>query len=232
MISFDKEQERVLRESIEQLESAESVLGYYQLQGLLFAVACSPEPIKPAEWLDLIWLNDEAQFDNEAEADNFYKQLMALANHINHMTRQKNFLPFAETYSDQWQQELAEWCEGLLLGHQYLEDVWLIAADDLNDEQLYEEIDTTLSLASTFADLVGVRQLSFEDGLELAEDYLPEAYALFSHVLAGYASVGNLWSEGVWQFDAEQLFLSLEPVARDDYCPCGSGFLFGQCCLH
>ncbi|MFA7555229.1 MAG: UPF0149 family protein [Spongiibacteraceae bacterium] len=232
MISFDKEQERVLRESIAQLESPESVLGFYQLQGLLFAIACSPESIKPAEWLDLIWLNDEPQFDSEAEADIFYKQLMALANHIESKTREQKYLPFAETYSEQWQQELAEWCEGLLLGHQYLEDVWLVAADDLNDDRLDEEIDATLSLASTFADLVGAKQLSFDDDLELAEDYLPEAYALFSNVLAAYASVSSLWSEGVWQFDAEQLFLSLEPVARDEYCPCGSGLVFSKCCLH
>ncbi len=59
MINFDKESERILRETISQLRCNEAVLSYYQLQGLLFAIACSPEPIKASEWFDLIWLDEQ-----------------------------------------------------------------------------------------------------------------------------------------------------------------------------
>ena len=232
MGSFDKNQERGLRESITQLQSDEAVLGYYQLQGLLFAIACSPEPIRPSEWYDLIWLNDEPQFDNEADANTFYQRVLALSDHIAEMARQRRFLPFSPQYSEGWQEELAEWCEGLLIGHQYLEDLWLIATDDLNDQNVSEEVDAVLNLASTFSDLIGARQLSFEEGLELADDYLPEAYDLFWSVLATYATAGSIWAEGVWEFDAEQLFLALESVPHDNFCPCGSGLIFSKCCLH
>ncbi|MEE8057113.1 MAG: UPF0149 family protein [Pseudomonadales bacterium] len=232
LTEFDKERERILRKSISQLRHNEAVLSYYQLQGLLFAMACSPEPIKPAEWFDLIWLNDEPQFDDESEAKDFYKLVVALADHIAEMVRQRRVLPFSPRYTERWQGELAQWCEGLLMGHQYLEDLWLIAIDDLDDPSLSDEIEVTLSLAATFADLVDAKQLSFEEGMELTDEHLPEAYDLFWRVLGLYATVGSIWAESSWDFDAEQMFLALEPVDRAEPCPCGSGQVFAKCCLH
>ena len=232
MTNFDKESERILRETISQLRRNEAVLSYYQLQGLLFAIACSPEPIKPSEWFDLIWLDDEPQFDDEAAARAFYKLVVGLAEHTAEMTRQRRFLPFSASYSERWQQQLAQWCEGLLMGHQYLEDLWLIAIEDLDDQSICDEVDTALSLAGTFADLVSARQLSFDGVLALTDEHLPEAYELYWKVLGTYATVGSLWSETNWDFDTEQMFLALEPVAWDESCPCGSGEIFAKCCLH
>ncbi|WP_339339336.1 UPF0149 family protein [uncultured Oceanicoccus sp.] len=229
---FDKQQEHSLRQRLTQLQRNDAVLSYAQLQGLLFALACSPETIRPAEWFDLIWLNDEPQFDNEQDARSFYRQVVALSEHIAEMARQRRFLPFSARYCERWQQELSQWCEGLLLGHQYLEDLWLIAIDDLNDHSVCENVDTTLCLAATFADIIDAQQLSFEQGMELTDEHLPEAYDLFQQVLATYASVASVWAQGVWDVDTEQLFLALEPVARDELCFCGSGEIFSKCCLH
>jgi uncharacterized protein len=222
----------MLRASLSQLQTKEAVISYYQLQGFLFAIACSPEVIRPAEWFDLIWLDDEPQFDTQEQARDFYLQVVALSEHIAEMARQRRFLPFSARYSENWQAELTQWCEGLLMGHQYLDDVWLIAIDDLDDAQVCEDIDVCLSLATTFSDLVSAKQMSFEQGMELTDGHLPEAYELFWKVLACYATVGRIWAEGAWDFDAEQLFLALEPVAHLDQCPCGSGEVFAKCCLH
>ncbi len=232
LIEFDKETERSLRETIRRLRCNEAVLSYSQLQGLLFAVACSPEPIKPSEWFELIWLDDEPQFDDEHEAKAFFKWVLLLAEHIAEMTRQHRFLPFSLVYSDRWQDELAQWCDGMLVGHQYLEDLWVIALDDLDDQRVDEDVEAALSLATTFADLVRAKQLSFEEGMELTDEHLPEAYQLFWKVLGGYASVASIWAESAWDVDTEQMFLALEPVARGDSCPCGSGEIFAKCCLH
>ena len=229
---FDKEQDRLLRERIEQLHKAEAAISYYQLQGLLFAMACSPEKIKPSEWFELLWLNDEPQFEETDDARQFYKQVVALSEHIGEMARQRRFLPFSARYSERWHEELSQWCEGLLLGHNYLEDLWLLSLEDLDDQSLWDEVDASLSLAATFADVLEARQLSFEQGMELTEEHLPEAYDVFWKVLASYASVGRIWAESTWEFDAEQLFLALEPVSAEALCPCGSGQIFAKCCLH
>ena len=104
-----------------------------------------------------------------------------------------------------------------MLGHQYLEDLWLIAIDDLDDHSICENVDTTLCLAATFADIIDAQQLSFEQGMELTDEHLPEAYDLFQQVLASYASVAGIWSQGVWDVTPYNYFFALEPVAYDDF---------------
>ena len=231
-LQFDKQQEQLLKQSLALLHSREAAINFHQLQGLLFAIACSPEPIKPSEWFDLLWLDDEPQFDTEQEARVFYQQVVAMSEHISLMAQQRRFLPFSAHYSPRWQPQLSMWCEGFLLGHHYLEDVWVIALDDLNDDKLYEQIDAALSFAYTFAELLEGQQLSLEHEMELSDHQLPAAYQSFWQTLATYASAGHLWADKSWDFDAEQLFLALEPAPLDEACPCGSGKDFAKCCLH
>lgn len=232
LTQFDKQRERSLRDKLDSLHHSGDAISYYQLQGLLFAVACSPETIKPSEWFDLIWLNDEPQFENEADARSFYRCVVSLANHIAEMARQRRFLPFSPRYDERWLDELGHWCEGLLIGHQYLEDLWSITLDDLDDQSFVDEIEATLSLAASFADQDESSQLSFGEEMELSHSRQADAYDLLWKVLATYATVGSLWAEHAWQWDAEQLFLALEPVPRESLCPCGSGVIFARCCLH
>lgn len=221
-----------MRDTISQLQLDDAVLSYYQLYGFLFALACAPESIRPTEWFELIWLDDEPQFDREEDATRFYKMVIALAEHISQLTNQHRFLPFSVNYSDRWQEELAQWCEGMLMGHMYLEDLWYIALEDIEAPSLTEDVETVLNLASTFADLEDAKQLSFEGGMALTDEHLPEAYELFWKALAAYACVGSLWSDVKYEVDAEQLFLALGPVPRNSMCPCGSGLIFSKCCLH
>lgn len=232
MTKFDKDSERILRETISELQRNDAVVGYYELQGLLFAIACSPEPIKPSEWFELIWLDDEPQFDDEVNARAFYKSVVALADHIAGMARQRRFLPFSARYSERWQLQLSQWCDGMLMGHYYLEELWLIAVDDLDEQAIGGGVDAVLSLATTFADWDGARQLSFEEGMELTDEHLPQAYEMFWRALGTYAGVAELWRAVSWDFDAEQMFLALEPVPHGELCPCGSGLVFAKCCLH
>lgn len=232
LTQFDKQRERSLRDQLDRLHHTGDAVSFHQLQGILFAMACSPEPIKPSEWFDLIWLNDEPQFENEKDARSFYRAVVALANHIAEMARQRRFLPFSARFDQRWREELGDWCEGLLIGHQYLEDLWAITLDDLDDQSFIDEVEAALNLASSFAERDESSQLSFDQDMAHTSDYLPDAYDLLWKVLATYATVGSLWAEHSWQWDAEQLFLALEPVPRESLCPCGSGVIFARCCLH
>ncbi len=232
VIDFDKNREQRLRKQLEELHSQEAVLSYYQLQGFLFSIACSPEQIRPSEWFDLIWLSDDPQFDDEKDARDFFRTVVALSEHIADMARQRRFLPFSASYSERWLSELSEWCDGMLIGHQYLEDLWLITLDDLDDQTFIEEVDAALGLASTFYEMASDKQLSFDEELALTDDHLPDAYELFWKVLGTYATIGRIWAENTWEMDSEQLFLALESVPKDELCPCGSGLIFAKCCLH
>lgn len=217
---------------LQQLQHNDAVLSYYQLQGLLFAMACSPEAIRDAEWFELIWLDDEPQFDEEADARDFYRLMVSLSASVKEAARGQGYNPFGEAYTRRWQTELSQWCDGFLLGHQYLEDLWVLAIETLNDQVIADDVNSALSLATTFADLEYAQQLSFEEGVALTDEYLPEAYKMLWRVLEAYAGVKALVAQSSSHFDSEQLFLALEPVGRDEPCPCGSGEVFGRCCLH
>ena len=231
-LNFDKASERSLLDYLEQLTLNDAVLSYYQLRGLLFAMACSPEEISDAEWFELIWLDDEPQFDEESDAREFFRLVVELSSWVKENTFKHSYNPFAEEYSRQWQAELSQWCDGFLLGHQYLEDLWVMAIDALGDQVIADDVNAALSLATTFADLEYAQQLSFEEGVALTNEYLPEAYTMLWQLLASYAEVRALAIATDNSFNTEQLFLALEAVGRHEPCPCGSGEIFEKCCLH
>tara|TARA_R110000868_G_scaffold179802_2_gene420087 strand:- start:101737 stop:102468 length:732 start_codon:yes stop_codon:yes gene_type:complete len=218
----------------------DAVLDYQRLQGFLFAIACSPESVKPSEWFELIWLDDEPQFDNKAEAKRFMALLVEDMHVLEQGLEQGQLLPFFCPSSLEQQRQLGLWCEGFLFAHQYLDELWELALMDIDDEAIDDAVTAALNLASAFTDVLVSDQLQFEEGFgagnsatePAAQQQLQEAYQWFDEVLAVYADVRGQWRNSTTQHDADQLFLALEPVARGQLCPCGSGEIFAKCCLH
>lgn len=226
MLNFAKHNEDALLSYLHRLGARDAVLNYQQIHGLLYAMACSPEPIKSSEWFELIWLSDDPQFDDPIEAQTFYKLLVELSRSIDSDVRQERYSP-AGALKVQSAAALADWCEGFLAGHQYLENLWIVALDDLNDEHLFERIEATLDWAVAFVegDIV-------DWSVDEQDDVLATERLRFEQLLDDYRAVHKIWGEGTWKWDVERQFEAMEPAGRDDYCPCGSGRLFRQCCLH
>jgi yecA family protein len=227
MLNFAKQNEQALLKFLNHLSRRDAVLDYHQIQGLLYAMACSPEPIKPAEWFELIWLSDEPQFDDAGEAKTFYRLLLELSQDIGEAARQERYRPAIAVGGTCSVAALVGWCDGFLTGHQYLENLWIVALDTLDDDNLYEQVAATLDWAAAFigGDIV---DLSVEDN----DEGLLAACLQFQQMLGEYYSVHRQWTaeEGYW--DAEQSFAAMRAVGRDETCPCGSGRTFGRCCLH
>lgn len=222
-----------LRGYLERLGDA--VLDYQMLQGFLFAVACSPESVEPSEWFELVWLNEEPQFDTEDEAKHFFGLLRHVFTDIEQAIERGRYLPMSCPGTILEQQNLARWSEGFLFAHLYLEELWDMALADLASDELDEAVNTVFNLSRTFVEIFQDVQLSFDgevDGVEMTREQLQNAYQWFDESLSLYAKVALLWEEFNTVMDAEQLFLALEPVGRDEPCPCGSGEIFAKCCLH
>ena len=232
MFSVDKDAEAALQDYLSKLQRSGAVLSYFQLQGLLFAVTCSPEVMKASEWFELIWLNDDPQFDDEAEAKAFYRLVADLQKRIAADLARGHCLPLPEQYDEHWQIELSQWCQGLMLGHQYLEELWTVVIEDVDDEEMSSCVDVVFNLAATFADLDVAKQQAQQEGDDLLDCHLPEAYQLFQRGLQDYSHLSRHWSKLVSSLGIEQIFESLQPVGRGELCSCGSGKLFAQCCLH
>lgn len=224
MLTFEKRRERALLSYLDVLSNRDAVLSYQQIQGLLFAMASSPEPVRPIEWFELIWLNDDPQFDDAGEAKAFFGLLLELSRHIDEEARGERYRPGLDAQGRISAVAMADWCDGFLLGHQYLEDVWQIALEDLDDDQLFDKIDDVLNTAIAFA--------AGEYEAEGAEEALLAERLQFQELLDVYHSVQARWSGAKRPWDVYECYEQLASVEREALCPCGSGRTFGQCCLH
>ena len=61
-----------------------SSMGLSDLDGFLTALAIGPAPVKPSEWLPLVWGNEEPDFDTVKQADAVLGAIMARYTEIGH----------------------------------------------------------------------------------------------------------------------------------------------------
>lgn len=227
MLQFGKQNDEALRSMLVGLNARDAALNYQQLHGLLFAMSCSPEPIPAPEWFELIWLNEDPQFDDAAEAKTFYNLVLTLFRSIEAEVSTARYRPALGAAQAGLVTALGDWCDGFLIGHQYLEDVWEAALDDLGDDELYGHVDAALSWA-----------LAFLEGDIVAHDVDDDDEGLlagllqFQQLLEQYRGARARIGEAEHQWSIERAFDAMEPAARDEPCPCGSGRRFAQCCLH
>jgi len=75
-------QAEALREAL-QAQEREGTLGYCELAGFLFAVACAPELVKPSEWIPEVLGERPDGFGSLEDAQRVMNLVMGLHNHIN-----------------------------------------------------------------------------------------------------------------------------------------------------
>ena len=225
-----------LRSFLTSPDRPEGTLTYNELQGLFFAIACSPEMIPPSDWLPLVFADEEANYCDVDEANTITQAIMILYNQWNQqvvdgeLTIPPSCKPVEmplDNFSDE--APLAQWAQGFLIGHSYLDELWNEYALDEWDE----ELGSCLMVLSFFADrkLAEAYQeeaLMEERSLEaLAQDML----GLFEDAMLSYAHMGR--SIYLAQLETEQERhepASSDKVGRNEPCPCGSGKKFKKCC--
>jgi len=120
----------------------EGTMNYEELHGFLFAVACSPEPIEPNEWLAMVFNEQDANFSDENEAVETIKGLVDTYNEILDELQEGdavlpscvNLLSPPEANFEEGA-TLAAWSRGFLDGHEWLSELWeTYVPDELDDE--------------------------------------------------------------------------------------------------
>jgi yecA family protein len=106
-------------------------LGYCELAGFLFALACAPEPVMPSEWIAKVLGDEESAFDSLEEAQRVTDLVMALHNRINvEVMERKPVLPAGiELRADPMQNfgpqaPLGQWAGGFGAGQLWVEKIW------------------------------------------------------------------------------------------------------------
>ena len=184
----------------------DGTFSFPELQGFLFAVACSPEFVPPSAWLPMVSDEKDIGFKDEHETQEIMGLIMDLFNVVNEaaLTR-SNLMPpgceFRANIEENFDDKLpiSQWSRGFGIGHDWLADVW--------DELLPKEFDEEVGAAAMVLSFFGSRSLAEAYHLEATttptqrksrvqfEQYAQTIRSLFPDAQASYAHIGRGISE-------------------------------------
>ena len=184
----------------------DGTLCFQELQGFLFAVACSPEIVPPSEWLPIISNEKDLGFQDEAEAQRILEQIIGANNSINIAVLERSKeLPqgctFQADIDGNFDENLAisQWCRGFIVGHDWLTEVW----DDYLPDEMEGDFASTAMVLSFFASkrLAEMYHLDSTTTPRRRKPRVPfNEFAetirrLFPDALSAYAHIGRTISE-------------------------------------
>jgi uncharacterized protein len=124
-------------------ERPQGTMSYCELAGFLFAVACSPELVRPSEWIPLVFDEQDANFHDAAQAQDIMQALLALHDHIavGVLTGAPALPPGCAVRARPMlnlrpDAPLSQWASGFCEGCDWLSDVWTAYAADTVEEEL------------------------------------------------------------------------------------------------
>jgi uncharacterized protein len=178
----------------------EGTLTLHELQGFLYTVASSPEPVMPSDWMPLISNDMEMGYADVDEANAILGRIMTLYNHINErVMRGSRTLPLGCAFRKNVLANLendapiSQWSRGFAIGHDWLSEVWNAYLPEGYDED-YGILVVTLSffgtreLAESYIAEMLVDSPAAPDTLERIADTIRRA---FPSALASYAKLGR-----------------------------------------
>lgn len=222
-------------------DQREATLTPIELEGFLFAVAASPYPVMPSEWIEYVFGGEMPELESVDEANDLFGILLSLYNSINGDIMCRNgrlpdpvvFLVDIEENVERGA-PLSQWSRGFAQGHFWLREDW----DEFEDE-LTEEWDLALSVLILLAD-----RTCFEETLDEAREHAPEeardtspagmifdTWTMFPHSLMVYSQTAMSIRRKVAAAAAppRPATRKTDP-GRNEPCTCGSGRKFKKCC--
>lgn len=224
----------MLASFLEHPDRPEGTLHYHQLQGFLFAVVSCPEPVRPSEWLPIVFGEGSAGYKTLEEAEAVLGELMTLYNAINATAMEdRAVLPadcaFRSSALDNLEEDapIAQWSRGFVLGHDWLEDVW----DHYTPEEYDEDVGLMLLTLSFFASKNLARAYLEETGRKDLRKMAVQIVKLFPDAMAKYAHLGRSLAKVVMEHHAAKPTpVRSVKIGRNAPCPCGSGKKYKMCC--
>lgn len=208
----------------------EGTMNYAELHGFLFALACSPEPLKPAEWQPMIFNGEDASFTSQQESEAVMAAIMAIHDETARQVQQEavalpQFCSLAEIPMDNFADDapIGHWARGFLHGHDWLSEVW----DAYIPEEMSAELGSCLIVLTFFAERKLAQEYckeseaTLETMAESATDHLESA-------MRSYASMGRAIQLAL---GPRTPYVREQKIGRNDPCPCGSGKKYKQCCM-
>ena len=215
----------------------EGTLTLGELRGFLFALAATPELVKPSEWIPFIFADEEPEFEDMDEAKDIMDALMHLYNAINDdvMTKEPR-LPRGCSFLDdplanlEPEASVSQWSRGFTTGHMWLTKSW----DDYVDDERDNKMGMALAPLTFFASPTIAERYAKEIaiGNPSVESLAGKFREVFPYAAMEYAGMGRAIWEAILKEDGKHRgpVVAETPIGRNDPCLCGSGKKFKKCC--
>ena len=207
-------------------DAPESAMDVSTLEGFFTAIVIGPQAVMPSRWLQWVWDMEDGKaeviYASMDQANRIIELLMRFMNGIAD-TFMRDPATFEPIYWREVQWGAAEWCEGFMLGTQFVPDAWSLLWDDKP------------TLAAPFV------RLGTDDGIEITRK-AGDAQHWMEAVEPALIEIHGFWKErrasqpptlgGGFPPARPRAPVTREAtkVGRNDPCPCGSGKKFKKCC--
>lgn len=189
------------------------------IQGLICAVASSPQPVPSEKWIPVVL--GEGKFKSEAEAKEAEQLLLRFHDDTFRELAGEDGINMLSYPVEEGEEELALWCDGYLEGTQLSEPGWFEAGED---EEMVSELLYPFMLLSGRLKEGALEEEAEWPGLEEERRLLDEAR---ESIAVDIAQAYHFWFER--RVNREPIRREATKVGRNDPCPCGSGKKYKAC---
>ncbi len=212
----------------------EGTMTLTELYGFLYAVCASPEPVKPEEWMPVVFNGGDPRYKSEEKQAKIEAALLSVHGEVNEQIQlEQPSLPERCTVLSppmanfNGASSLAYWADGFYDGYDWLSNVWQSSIKGDLRVTLNSAITTMFYFshregAQAFCTKSLNQQLSKAHWAQVSVDKLPSA-------MATYARIGRTLAH---TFSHKEPVVKKIKLGRNEPCYCGSGLKYKRCCIN
>ena len=224
---FDRHQESMLTELLAENKG----MSFREVQGFLFAMIGSPQPVPPNRWIKAIF-GKHFQFADENQDKDIHRILFNMVDMtVRAMDMGRDTLPaecHSESPDDEAFQELKLWSKGYGEGNALLVNFWEDVFSHKAMKELEESFTACTILLSVWAQPEKLLERSQQEGGPDVVKMLKAVPSVARELSGLFIDISKRWK--VISETPEPVVREEGKTGRNDPCPCGSGKKYKKCC--
>ena len=245
MSLFTSYQKKQLTELLSHAVNEDRVLTLTALNGFLFALAITPEPILPSEWLPAVFGEEMLDVSDETERERLLKRLFSAYDKIM-VLHNAGSLAFPYDIPNLKGKDflsVREWCYGYFNALLLRPDLWILNKEVEGFQANDDVIDITTCSAIVIGVAVPDKVTDFFNRTRMKESFIEKTptevkarlLALLPTAITTMQQFAHAIKNGLVISKPRRVLqpqapLTVSKIGRNDPCRCGSGLKYKKCC--